>query len=337
MNIRSIILLAGILPLTANGGLLALWKLDSSPADELEDFPTTWGGSAGYTTTTIAPHSGAAANLDGTRWLEGGSNLVFERNSAFSASAWIKGNSQDSAILGDMAGDTGNKGWEFHVGSTLQGAAGNSLTLLINNDYPANAIQVNATVNVLNGNWHHVVFTYDGSSTAAGVKIYVDGQKANTTTALDSLGSDIASNGTARFNIGSRSQGTACNFTGVIDEIALFNHALNESEVIGILLSGAEGNLTPSLAGTVPQHQQIVNTINSAEVRRHRFQTLPVPLRSARAGKREFHLDPQPRDHGDQRNHGANLRLVRFARPRTASRASHHFGVSHKERGWAGG
>lgn len=267
MNLRSIILLAGILPLSANAGLFALWKIDSSTADEMEDFPVAWGGTADYLSTTVVPRSNAAANLDGTRWLEGGSNLVFERNMAFSASAWIKGNPQDSAILGDMDADTGNKGWELHVGSTLEGAPGNSLAVHINNDYPANAIQVNANVNVLNGSWHHVVFTYDGSSTAAGVKIHIDGQKVLTTTTLDSLGSDISSNGTARFNIGSRSQGTACNFTGIIDEVALFNHALNEPEVIGLLLYGAEANLAPSLADTLPQQQQVVNRIDSAEVR----------------------------------------------------------------------
>lgn len=266
MNLRSILLFAGFLPLSADAGLLALWKFDSTPADELENFPATWGGTPAYTNTVAAPGSGAAANLNGTQWLNGGSNLVFERNMAFSASAWIKGDPQDSAIVGDMDLAAGNKGWEFHVGSTLYGAPGNSLTVWLNNDYPAYAIQVNASANVLDGKWHHVAFTYDGSSSALGVRIYIDGLKTTTATTINNLGADIASNGTARFNIGSRSQGAACNFTGGIDEVAVFNHALSDAEVSAIRQSGAESISAPFLADMVPLPQQTVATLNSAEV-----------------------------------------------------------------------
>lgn len=266
MNIHPILLLAGLLPLSANAGLLALWKLDSSPADELQNFPATWEGTAAYTTAVQPANSSAAAVLNGSQWLNGGSNLALERNMAFSASAWIKGNPQDSAILGDMDHGTGRKGWEFHVGSTENGAPGNSLTFSLNNDFPAFAIQVNANVNVLDGQWHHVAFTYDGSSRAVGVRIYVDGALATTTAPLDSLVADIASNGTARFNIGSRSQGAACNFNGGIDEVALFNHALTQVEITTMRQSGAESISTPFLEDTIPLPRQNVTTLSSAEV-----------------------------------------------------------------------
>jgi mono/diheme cytochrome c family protein len=55
---------------------------------------------------------------------------------------------------------------------------------------PMQAIRVSTVAGVPeNGNWAHVLFTYDGSGKAAGVKIYIDGNEAATKVISDTLAS----------------------------------------------------------------------------------------------------------------------------------------------------
>lgn len=260
-----LLLLACVLPACVHADLIAHWKLDSSPADEVADFPATWDGSAVYTPTVAAPASTAAADLNG-QWLTAGTGIDFERDQTFSATAWIKGGVQDSTIVGDMAQSEEFRGWELHVGTTANGGNANSVTVWLVNDYPAIAIQVNASAPVLDGQWHHVAFTYDGSSTAAGVKIYVDGAEAATSVGLDSLGSSIANNTQAGLNIGTRMNGAAHTFSGGIDEVALFDQVLTGAQMSAVYQSGVESVSFPRVTDTVPLAGQSVTALTSAEV-----------------------------------------------------------------------
>ncbi|RYD49893.1 MAG: LamG domain-containing protein, partial [Verrucomicrobiaceae bacterium] len=266
MSIRSLLLCLCAATTPAQAGLLAHWKLDSSPADEMADHPMTWNDTASYISQTAAPASTAAANLSGG-WLSAGTAINFTDSQAFSATAWIKGTQQDSTVIGDMLQDEGRKGWELHVGTTENGGDAKSVTVLLSSDYPAIAIQVNASVDVLDDQWHHVAFTYDGSSTAAGVKIYVDGAAVATTTRIDTLGSTIANNETAPLNIGTRMDGAAHTFTGSIDEVALYDHALSSANMASIFQNGVESISFPQVAATIPQAGQSVDTLTTADVR----------------------------------------------------------------------
>jgi CotH kinase protein/Concanavalin A-like lectin/glucanases superfamily/Lamin Tail Domain len=261
-----LLVLACLLPTATQAGLLAHWKLDSSSADEVADFPLTWDSTAAYTTSVAAPDSTHASDLNGG-WLAAGTGIDFTRNQTFSATAWIKGGAQDSAIIGDMVQGEGYKGWELHVGTTENGANANSVTVWLNNDFPAIAIQVNASANVLDGQWHHVAFTYDGSGTAAGVKIYIDGVAAASTIALDTLGSEMANGTSAGLNIGTRMDGAAHTFSGGIDEVALFDHVLSAAEMSAVFLTGVEAVGYPRIASTLPQAGQSVDALVSADVR----------------------------------------------------------------------
>ncbi|GAA5119295.1 lamin tail domain-containing protein [Luteolibacter yonseiensis] len=260
-----LIFLGCLLSSPLQAGLLAHWKLDSTPADEVDSFPATWNAIPGYTPGVAAPSSIAAADLAGN-WLGAGTGINFDRGQAFSATAWIKGGTQDSAIIGDMVGDGDSKGWELHVGTTENGGDANSVTVLLVNDHPSIAIQVNASVNVLDGQWHHIAFTYDGSSTAAGVKIHIDGTSVPTTTGIDTLAAGIANNDAAGLNIGTRMDGAGFTFTGSIDEVALFDHVLTAQEVNSVFLTGVESVTFPTITATIPQPGQSVTTLTSADV-----------------------------------------------------------------------
>ena len=71
-------------------------------------------------------------------------------------------------------------------GYDLYHGAGELQAALINT-WTSNAVSEKSTNTVDDGNWHHVVVTYDGSSTAAGMKLYIDGSEESVTAIEDGL------------------------------------------------------------------------------------------------------------------------------------------------------
>ena len=79
---------------------------------------------------------------------------------------------------------------------------------------------------LIDGNIHHLVATKD---VATGVRaIYVDGSLAGTVTV--NAGTALATGGSATAHIGS-AYGTGEPFLGIIDEVAVYSHALSDTEV----------------------------------------------------------------------------------------------------------
>jgi len=92
------------------------------------------------------------------------------------------------------------------------------------------------------GNWHHVVFTWEyGSKTAANneCKMYVDGSN----TATNSIGSDNWNDGTGPaaivFGVNGVNAGYGNPWNGHMNDIALFTDKLTASEVSAIYNSGS--------------------------------------------------------------------------------------------------
>jgi hypothetical protein len=100
------------------------------------------------------------------------------------------------------------------------------------------------TVNVQDGNWHHVVLVATG--TVAGSTIYIDGSAVATGNVKVQ-----ASANTDDFTIGMDADGNN-EYTGNLDEIAIFNYALSASDVTSMYNSGVPNNLddlsTPPVA-----------------------------------------------------------------------------------------
>lgn len=99
----------------------------------------------------------------------------FERDQAFTASAWVRIEKQDvdGAIVARMDDQKGNRGWDL----LLQN--GRLVSHLINK-WPDNGFRVQAVDPIPSGQWVHVAMTYDGSSKSEGVKLHVNGQAVTT-------------------------------------------------------------------------------------------------------------------------------------------------------------
>ncbi len=152
------------------------------------------------------------------------SALAFERTSQFSISTWIKGTSFAGlpTIFSKGLNSGSYTGYFFFLNA-------GKLEMQINNTGSAtNQIDVKSNNTVSTGVWHHVVMTYDGSSSAAGVKFYVDDVIQGVTVLSNTLSASILN--AADANIGEYADASSP-FNGLIDEVHVYNFALNQDQV----------------------------------------------------------------------------------------------------------
>ena len=102
------------------------------------------------------------------------------------------------------------------------------------------------SVTFANDTWYHIVLTYNGATSGGANKcnLYIDGVKETNT-----AGSNTTSinSSTSNFDIGRRhasASGYDRYFDGNLDEIALFDKELSQSEVTAIFNSGEPNDLT---------------------------------------------------------------------------------------------
>jgi len=79
------------------------------------------------------------------------------------------------------------------------------------------------------GDTYHVTATYDGSKTADGIKLYINGNSVGVNNIAGTYTGMIA--GTNKMSIGHYEGGTAQILSGKIDEVSIFNKALSVGEV----------------------------------------------------------------------------------------------------------
>ena len=114
------------------------------------------------------------------------------------------------SLYDDAAGTNSNNGTSLDIRSTgdifFAGRAGGS-----------GRFSVTVTGSYNDGNWHHVVATWDGTTTSGQVKVYVDGAEANTGTSS----STESSAATYNSRIGALASSGSNPFDGTMDEIRL--------------------------------------------------------------------------------------------------------------------
>ncbi len=82
--------------------------------------------------------------------------------------------------------------------------------------------------------WSHVLLTYDGSSKAAGLHLYVNGKPVEMETSMDKLTETMRTEMPAR--IGARNPSAP--FIGLIDDVRYYNRDLSPAEVFQVVVAG---------------------------------------------------------------------------------------------------
>jgi PKD repeat protein len=156
-----------------------------------------------------------------------GDVLDFARTDTFTMEAWVKTTTATSvhAVIVKMAPST-YRGYDFYI---LSGHIG----LVLSDTYTSNAIQVEGTTLVANGFWHHIAVTYDGSGLASGVELYVDGNPETENVVYSTLSPTATTTTDVPLMFGRRSSVPASPipFSGIIDEVRIYNIALSSTVV----------------------------------------------------------------------------------------------------------
>jgi len=186
-----------------------------------------------------------ATRFDGVNeYVTMGNVLGFERTDPFSVSVWIKYTPNGSDMWLVSKKDTGQPGWNLGIGPT------GFIKFELFNTYPTNWMQAYVAISFGDDVWHHVVATWDGdvSPGRAGANIYVDGIAQSLVGASDTLTGSIVN--TTDLEIGARETGTAGNFEGVIDQVAVYARELTAIEAAALYNNGVPIDVTAAIDRT---------------------------------------------------------------------------------------
>ena len=168
----------------------------------------------------VAAKALSIGGLDAPRFADVGD---FERTNAFSYTAWVwRATDSNGSLFARMSEpDSQHTGWDLFL-------EGGKPTLHLVHDWPEDALKVTAKEQLPKEKWHHIAVTYDGTSKAKGVKIYVDGKVQELAVERDVLKQSIRTK--SPFTLGARDGGGPVTGTGLQD-VRIYGRVLTLAEV----------------------------------------------------------------------------------------------------------
>jgi mono/diheme cytochrome c family protein len=241
-------------------GLIAHYELDGSFSDVSGRYQN--GRTIAGDPTFDVGQIGRAASFDGDTEVSFGNVGAFDRGDRFSLAVWLKGRGNlPINVFQKLDDQQHRRGYEWHLDDIklvgIQKWAAR-LTITLGTDTPTGGIQIRTRERLTLGEWYHVTMTYDGSSKAAGLRLYVNGVPADTEVVRDALTGAIATD--AALRLGSPSPGPA--FVGQIDDLRIYNRALTPEEIndlaihytVRVILSGVLGKRSKDDAADVKDY-----------------------------------------------------------------------------------
>lgn len=207
--------------------LIAYWKMDEESGNTASDTLGLRSGNAIGNVTIVDSKAGfgKARNLDGTNTtrVDLGDKPNFEL-ATFSISAWVyrKGNCNFNHCDVFSKGESGNSGYSLRV---RNGGSGYKAEISLKD-----SLQLVASNTIIDTNkWYHLV----GVVGEGQVKLYVNGvlESQAAQTQIPTFGDETGKIGNGNSNID-------LGFNGIIDEVALWNRVLPDSEVLALYGGG---------------------------------------------------------------------------------------------------
>jgi hypothetical protein len=213
--------------------------------------PATLGGDRDRVPETVPGRIGQAQRLPGESHIDLGKEFgFFERNQPFSVGIWfrIEEEGTEGPLFARSAGwANGNRGYEVILRKDGTFTAG------LHHVVPDNSIEIETVQAVTPGTWHHLAMTYDGSSRAAGLRLFIDGKPVATRTLMDNLHRSIIQSGIEDnqnwgeppgLRIGRRSDETLQDVS--VDDLRVYDRQLTAFEAAA--LSGVDDPLGVTVA-----------------------------------------------------------------------------------------
>jgi hypothetical protein len=150
----------------------------------------------------------------------------FRRFEPFSVSLWMNTpDVKERAVVFHRSRawtDAGSRGYQLLIEDGCLSAS-------LIHFWPGNAIRIRTKQPLTTKQWHHVAVTWDGSSRADGLSIYLNGERAETDVVRDNLYKNITGGGGDNIAIGERFRDRG--FTnGLVDEFQVFDRQLTSLE-----------------------------------------------------------------------------------------------------------
>ncbi len=177
------------------------------------------------------------------------------RNQPFSIALWINTpDHKDRAVILHRSRawtDAGSRGYELLLEDGCLSAA-------LIHFWPGNAIRIRTKTPAPIGQWTHVVMAYDGSSRAAGFRLYVNGRQAECEIVRDNLFKEITGGGANELTLGQRFRDRGFK-NGLVDELQLYDRCLTPIEAQQVYdgKSLAEALSSPADQLTADQKQSL--------------------------------------------------------------------------------
>ncbi|MCA9085949.1 MAG: DUF1553 domain-containing protein, partial [Planctomycetaceae bacterium] len=179
---------------------------------------------------------GKATLCDGDQQIVCDKGPEFGRTSPFSFSLWVKPAIQQPRMLvlhqSVAAEDSGFRGLQLTIDD------GHPEFSMIH-FWPGNAVRIQTVATIPVNEWSQLAVTHDGSGTAAGLQIFINGRPADVTTERDKLTLDIrhrkewgdSSVGNVKLALGARFRDVGFR-DGAVDELRVFDRQLSDAEVL---------------------------------------------------------------------------------------------------------
>ena len=164
----------------------------------------------------------------------GTTNFNFERTDSFSVSMWINpaGGTSNHVIFGRAAGTVDFRGWwiRYEVSTS-------SYNVFLSNDFVgANYLWKRAVGKAQKRIGTRFGFSYDGTSAAAGLILYIDGAAVSTTIMSNTLSATMVTAG-VNARMGTITDDTL-DYNGNVTDVAVYNRVLTAQEMSDIHFSG---------------------------------------------------------------------------------------------------
>ena len=210
--------------------------------------------------STDTPHKKrlAVRNLPYAGDFDGSASLIDfgdvydkERTDSFSFSFWMF--ARDRTAFGTLyqKRNLSNTGYDSNFGNI----DGKFQLVLEGSDTGLIVVKTDDETSI--NKWHHVVFTYDGSSTGAGVNIYVDSAVQSLTVTTDTLAAAMTN--ATDFRIGARDDGSNL-FNGLITDFRIHNAELTQANVDDAYYNDIHTSVQDTIAFSEGSGQTVTST-----------------------------------------------------------------------------
>ena len=162
--------------------------------------------------------------------------------------------------------------------------------------WPGNAIRVRMLEPLATNRWKAVTVSYDGSSRADGLKIYVDGKEAVVEIVQDSLTKNITGGGGDHITLGERFRDNGFK-DGLIDELRVYDRELAAYEVArlaGFKAEAPSDGPAPDLLAQLHESRKALNTFADGLKEIMVMKETPTPRTSYRLARGAYDARAEP-------------------------------------------